>query len=137
MDQSYLVYNCKISSFSFAANRIPAWKSAGIFNYFSNSNMNAVGDTSGNKSNLIIDGRMRVYLSGNYSEQDKTRIPSNNNAINIYCVYRLDSIASSRDDTFTIQNALNGAMEITKNAILVSIIIKDMVYVSMKVDYLV
>ena len=40
MDQSFLVYSCKISSFSFAANRISAWKSAGIFNYFSNSNMN-------------------------------------------------------------------------------------------------
>ena len=86
MDQSYLVYNCKISSFSFAANRISAWKSAGIFNYFSNSNMNAVGDTSGNKPDLKIDGRMRAYLSGNYFKQDKTRIPNNNNAINIYIV---------------------------------------------------
>ena len=48
MGQSYLVYNCKISLFSFAANGISAWKSAGIFNYFSNSNMNTVGGTSGN-----------------------------------------------------------------------------------------
>ena len=59
---------------------------------------------------------MRVYLSGNYFKQDKTRIPNNNNAINIYCVYKLDPIASSRDTTFTIQNALFGAMQITKNA---------------------
>ena len=36
--------------------------------------------------------------------------------INIYCVYKLDPIASSRDTTFTIQNALFGAMQITKNA---------------------
>ena len=116
MDQSYLVYNCKISSFGFAANRISAWKSAGIFNYFSNSNMNAVGDTGGNKPDLKIDGRMRVYLSGNYFKQDKTRIPNNSNAINIYIVGKLDRIASSRDTTFTIQNALFGAMQITKNA---------------------
>ena len=116
MDQSYLVYNCKISSFSFAANRTSTWKSVSIFNYFSNSNMNTVGDTSGNKPDLIINGRMRVYLSGNYFKQDKTRIPNNSNAINIYCVYELDSIASSRDTTFTIQNALFGAMQITKNA---------------------
>ena len=116
MDQSYLVYNCKISSFSFTANRISVWKSAGIFNFFSNSSMNAVGDTSGNLPDLIIDGRMRVYLSGNYFKQDKTRIPNNNNAINIYCVYKLDPIVSSRDTTFTIQNALFGAMQITKNA---------------------
>ena len=40
----------------------------------------------------------------------------NNAVINIYCVYKLDPISSSRDDTFTVQNALFGAMEITKNA---------------------
>ena len=116
MDQTYLVYSCKISSFRYAANRISAWKSSGIFNYFDNSNMNAVGDTSGNKPNLKIDGRMHVYLSGNYFKQDKTRVPNNNNAINIYIVYKLDPIASSRDTTFTIKNPLFGAMQITKNA---------------------
>ena len=58
---------------------------------------------------------MCVYLSGNYFKQDKTRIPNNNNAINIYCIYKLDPISSSRDTTFTIQNALFGAMQITKN----------------------
>ena len=103
-------------SFSFVANKISAWKSAGIFNYVANSNMNAVGDTSGNSPDLKIDGRMHVYLSGNYFKQDKTRIPNNNNAINIYCVYKLDPIASSRDTTFTVQNALFGAMQITKNS---------------------
>ena len=36
--------------------------------------------------------------------------------INIYCVYKIDSVASTRDDTFTVQIALFGAMEITKNA---------------------
>ena len=116
MDQSYLVYNCKMGSFRYAANRISAWKSAGIFNYFDNSNMNAVGDTSGNKPDLKMDGRMRVYLSGNYFKQDKTCIPNNNKAINICYVYKLDPIASSRDTTFTIQNALFGAMQITNTA---------------------
>ena len=58
---------------------------------------------------------MHVYLSGNYFKQDKTHIP-NNSAINIYCVYKLDPIASSRDTTFNIQNALFGAMKITKKA---------------------
>ena len=115
MNQSYLVYKCKMGSFRYAANRISAWKSD-IFNYFDNSNMNAVGGTSGNSPDLKNDGRMHVYLSGNYFKQDKTRIPDNNNAINIYCVYKLDPIASSRDTTFTIQNALFGAMQITKNA---------------------
>ena len=64
--------------------------------------MNAVGDTSGNKPDLKNDGRKHVYLSGTYFKQDKTRIPNKNNAINIYIVYKLDPIASSRDTTFTI-----------------------------------
>ena len=105
-----------MGSFSFAANRISAWKSAGIFNYVDNSIMNAAGDTSGNSPDLKIGGRMHVYLSGNYFKQDKTRIPNNNNAINIYIVYKLDPIASIRDTTFTLLNALFGAMQITKNA---------------------
>ena len=116
MDQSYLVYNCKMGLFSFASSRISAWKSAGIFNYADNSNMNAVGDTSGNSPDLKTDGRMHVYLSGNYFKQDRTRISNNSNAINIYCVYKLHPVASSRDSTFTIQNALFGAMQITTNA---------------------
>ena len=43
-------------------------------------------------------------------------IPNNNNVINIYCVYKLDPIASTRDTCYTIQDALFGAMQITKNA---------------------
>ena len=39
----------------------------------------------------------------------------NTNVINIYCVYKLDPIASNRDAIFTIQNALFGAIQITKN----------------------
>ena len=39
----------------------------------------------------------------------------NYNIINIYIVYKLDPIATSRDTT-TIQNALFGSMQITKNA---------------------
>ena len=38
------------------------------------------------------------------------------NIINIYIVYKLDPTVSVRDTTFTIQNALFGAMQITKNA---------------------
>ena len=122
MDQSYLVYNCKLGSFNFTTSKISTWKSTGIFNYFSNSkyftssNMDAVGDDSGNLPDLKNDGRMHFYLSGNHFQQNIANIPNNNNAINIYCIYKLDPIASSRDTTFTIQNALFGAMQIIKNA---------------------
>ena len=59
---------------------------------------------------------MYVYLRSNYFQLNKVVIPNNNNVINIYCVYKLQPIASNRDDTFTIQNALFGAAQITKNA---------------------
>ena len=44
MDQSYLVYDCKMRSFQFTGSKISTWKSTDIFNYSSDSNMNAVGD---------------------------------------------------------------------------------------------
>ena len=116
MDQSYLVYDCKMGSFQFTNGKISTWKSTGIFNCLGNSNMNAVGDSSGGLPNIKNDGRLYVYLSGNHSQQNKVIIPNNDNVINIYCVYEIQPIASSRDTTFTIQNALFGAMEITKNA---------------------
>ena len=59
---------------------------------------------------------MHVYLSGNCFKQNKPNISNNYNVINIYCVYKIRHIASNRDTTFTIQNALFGAMQITKNA---------------------
>ena len=36
--------------------------------------------------------------------------------VNIYIVYKLDPLASTRDKNFTIKNALFGAMQINKNA---------------------
>ena len=40
--------------------------------------MNAVGNASGDLPFLVNDGRMHVYLSGNYFKQDQTHIPNNN-----------------------------------------------------------
>ena len=115
MDQSYLVYDCKMGSFGFGSKDISEWKSTGIYNYSSRSNMNALANSKNDLPNLKNDGRMHVHLSGNNFEQNKVIIPNNKNAINIYCVYKLDPIASNRDTTFTIQNSLFGAMQITKN----------------------
>ena len=116
LQQSYLVYDCKMGSFQFTAGKISTWKSTGIFNYLGNSNMNTVGDSKSVLPELKNDGRMHVSLSGNHFQQNKTIIQNNNKVINIYYVYKIDPIASTRDDTFTVQNALFGAMEITKNA---------------------
>ena len=96
--------------------KISVWKSKGVFNYLDNSNINAVGDPKNDLPALKNDGRMYVYLSGNYFTQNKVIIPNNNNVVNIYCVFEIQPISSTRSDTFTVQNALFGAMQITKSA---------------------
>ena len=116
LQQSYLVCDCKMGSFQFTAGKISTWKSTGIFNYLGNPNMNPVGDSKSVLPELKNDGRMHASLSGNHFQQNKVIIPNNDNVINIYCVYKIDPIASTRDDTFTIQNTLFGTVEITKNA---------------------
>ena len=78
--------------------------------------MNAVADTKTDLPNFKNDGRMHVHLNGNHFQQNVAGIPNNGDVINIYCVYKLDPIASTRDTSFTIQDALFGAMQITKNA---------------------
>ena len=56
---------------------------------------------------------MYVYLQGTHFQQTNVIITNNNNVINIYVVYKLDPIASTRNDIYTVQNALFCAMEIT------------------------
>ena len=69
--------------------------------------MIAVKNASGDLPKLeLVDGYY-VHVSGNHFQQIKEDI-SNNIGISIYCLYK--------DDTFTVQNALFGAMQITKNA---------------------
>ena len=77
--------------------------------------MIAAGNTKGNLPDLKNDGRMNVYLSGNHFQQNAASIPNSNNVINIYIVYKLTPISSTRNTDYTIQNALFGAMKITKN----------------------
>ena len=105
-----------MGSFQFTGGKISTWKSTGIFNYLGNSNMNAVGDSGEGLPDIKDDSRLYVYLSGNHFQQNKVIIPNNDNVINIYCVYEIQPIASSRDTSFTIQNVLFGAMQITKDA---------------------
>ena len=65
--------------------------------------------------------RLYVYLQGNHFQQNNVLTSSNDhvinkNVVNIYTVYKLDPLASTRDKSFNIQSALFGAMQITKNA---------------------
>ena len=109
IDQSDLVYDCKANSFNINSLKILTWKSTGVFNY----NMNAVGNSGGEIPYLIDDGKLRVRSSGCYFIQSKAL--KLNNTVNIYIVYRLNPISSTRNTDYTIQNALFGAMKITKN----------------------
>ena len=82
--------------------------------------MKGIENTKKEMPILKNDERIYVYLEGSHFQQNNVLTSNNDhvinsNVINIYCVYKLDPIASSRDDTFTIQNALFGAMQITKN----------------------
>ena len=70
---------------------------------------------------LKNDERLYVYLQGNHFQQNNVLTSSNDhvlneNVVNIYIVYKLDPLASTRDKSYTIQNALFGAVKITKNA---------------------
>ena len=83
--------------------------------------MIALKTTSGDLPESKVDDNLYIYLSGNHFQQNNRIITTINKVIsipsvNIYVVYKLDPIASSRDTTFTIQNTLFGAMQITKNA---------------------
>ena len=83
--------------------------------------MNGIKNTKNEMPILKNDERVYVYLQGNRFQQNSVLTSNNDhvlhkNIVNIYIVYKLDPIASTRDTSFTIQNALFGAMQITKNA---------------------
>ena len=63
-DQIYLTYECKIGSFGFGLTPrdISEWKSTVIYNYSSDSNMNAVANAKSDLPNLKNDGRMHVVI---------------------------------------------------------------------------
>ena len=64
--------------------------------------MKAIVDSGQHLPTIKNDGRIHVHLIGNHFQQSKVIIPNNNNAINIYCAYQLDSIASSIDTSIQI-----------------------------------
>ena len=110
--KNHLVYECKSSSFNTTnINKITTWKSTGSLG----NNIIAVKNGSGDLPKLELVDDYYVQLSGNHFQQIKEDM-SNKIGISIYCVYKLDSISSSRDDTFTVQNALFGAMQVINNA---------------------
>ena len=114
LDKMYLLYECKIFSFKYTNNKINLWKSNGINNYTSDSDMDAVSIGATYLPSLVDNGGMSVKLDGAYFKQKKLIHPNNNNVINIYIVCKIEPIFRVSD--YTIQNALFGSVKITKNA---------------------
>ena len=83
--------------------------------------MNGIENTKNEMPILKNDEILYVYLQGNHFPQNNVLTSNydhvlNKNVVNIYIVYKLDPITSIRDTSFTIQNALFEAMQITKKA---------------------
>ena len=79
LDKMYLLYECKTFSF-----KISLWKSNGINNFTSYSDMDAVSIGTTHLPSLVDNGRMSVKLDGAYFKQTKSIRPNNNN---IYIVF--------------------------------------------------
>ena len=119
LQKNNLVYECKVDSFVFDNKKISKWKSTGVLNISGYYGMNGIKDTKNVTPVLKKDEKMCVYLKGSHFQQNNVLTTNNDhvihdNVINIYIVYILDPI-TSKDTTFTIQNPLFGAMQITKN----------------------
>ena len=91
IDQSDLVYDCKGNLFNNNSLKILTSKSTDIFNY----NMNTDGNSGGEFPYLIDDGKLRVRSNGCYFIQSKAL--KLNNTVNIYIVYRLNPVYSTRN----------------------------------------
>ena len=113
-DEMYLLYECRAFSFKYTNNKINLWKSTGLNNYTSDSDMDAVSIGATDLPSLVDNGRMSVKLAGAYFKQTKLIRPNNNNVINIYIVYKIDPIFRLSD--YTVQNALFDGVKITKKA---------------------
>ena len=113
---SDLVYDCKLNSFKILSYGISRWKSKNIYDPSIKNVLYPVRIIKLLSPNIKNDSKgLHVFFNGgSYLHQDIIAIP--NNVINIYCVYELDPTDLSRNNEFTIQNALFGAIEITKNA---------------------
>ena len=116
LQQSNLIYECRTWSFSYNSDgKIKLWKSTGINNLSKNYDMDAISEAALLFPSLEDDGRINVKLGGNYFVQTRVIIPNSDKIVNMYVVYMLDPIASTRNTDFTIQNALVGTMNVTIN----------------------
>ena len=106
---SDLVYDCKLNLIKTYFYGILKWKPKNIYDPSNKNLLNSFQNIKLISPNIKNDGKgLLVFFSSNYFQQHIIAIP--NNVINIYCVYELDPIGFSRNNEFTIQNVLFGAI---------------------------
>ena len=129
---SNLVYECKVNSMKFDISGILEWKPKYIYDSLNKNVLNSVRNTKTVSPNIkkYISGQLYVSFNGNYFKQDPITIP--NNVINIYVVYKLDPISSTRNTDYTMKMLYLGLRKLLKILILLKIITLGMVYVLMK-----
>ena len=93
LQQSNLVYECKVGSFTFDNENILKWKSTGVFNGTDYYSMNGIKNTKNEVPILKNDEKMYVYLKGSHFQQHNTLTLNNDhkldkNVVNIYIVYK-------------------------------------------------
>ena len=98
MQKSYLVQECRTYSFKKnTSSKLTTRKSTGIDNLSATSDLKAISDGALLLPALENYGRMSVKFNGNYFVQSKVLHPNNNNVVNIYIVYKLDTINNTRN----------------------------------------
>ena len=81
-------------------------RSTGLYNFNSDSHIDAVAVSNNDLPSLVNNGRLSVKFDGCYFKQNILVKPKNNDMINIYIVYKLYPLSRFRSDTYTVQNAL-------------------------------
>ena len=59
-DMMYLLYECGAFSFNYTNNKINQWKSAGLYNFNSDSHIDAVAVSNNDFPSLVDNGRLSV-----------------------------------------------------------------------------
>ena len=112
--QPCLLYQPKSSSYHKRNGNVDAWKSTGIHDDGTSTNLTPVNNSASVVPRLLNQSnRFGVTFAGNYMEQDKIAY-AHGSGLNIYIVYKLQKRTVSNPD-FTVQNALFGAIKITKD----------------------
>ena len=108
------LFESRSKSFNRSVGSISSWISTRIHNNRKNTNFFSV-DNSNNNIPILLNqnNRLGVTFSGNYMEQNKIGY-AHGSVVNIFIVYELKNRRISNPD-FTVQNALFGAVKITKD----------------------